>query len=307
MHIKVHSHNEWEKLRQVVVGSAVNANWPKNDPVFAKESEKTLWKSSPVPSGPVSTQIIKETERDLDRLCDVLVDFGAEVFRPSEIDFVQTDGMYNYCPRDRLLIAGGTIVDPPMLYPCRNQEIEALKFVTDAAPTVHMPKNSDMVLDAANICRLGDTWLYLESPSGNTSAASWLQTHFPEISIEVCNFYAGVHIDSTIVPLNDHTVMLNTSRITEKNCPKIFDEWDKIWIDDCVARAFYRYPYASKWIGMNCLSLDSNTVIVDNLQKNIIKLLEKKNFNVIPLELRHSRTLGGGFHCVTLDLWRQDD
>jgi len=25
---------------------------------------------------------------------------------------------------------------------------------------------------------------------------------------------------------------------------------------------------------------------------------------VIPLELRHSRTLGGGFHCVTLDLQR---
>jgi hypothetical protein len=26
---------------------------------------------------------------------------------------------------------------------------------------------------------------------------------------------------------------------------------------------------------------------------------------VIPLELRHSRTLGGGFHCVTLDLHRE--
>ena len=24
----------------------------------------------------------------------------------------------------------------------------------------------------------------------------------------------------------------------------------------------------------------------------------------IPLELRHARTLGGGFHCVTLDLHR---
>jgi len=27
---------------------------------------------------------------------------------------------------------------------------------------------------------------------------------------------------------------------------------------------------------------------------------------VIPHELRHSRTLGGGFHCVTLDTWRQE-
>ena len=34
--------------------------------------------------------------------------------------------------------------------------------------------------------------------------------------------------------------------------------------------------------------------------------LEQRGFTVIPLELRHSRTLGGGFHCVTLDLVRSN-
>jgi glycine amidinotransferase/scyllo-inosamine-4-phosphate amidinotransferase 1 len=38
----------------------------------------------------------------------------------------------------------------------------------------------------------------------------------------------------------------------------------------------------------------------------LIKILEENKFTVIPLELRHSRTLGGGFHCVTLDLVRTD-
>ena len=37
----------------------------------------------------------------------------------------------------------------------------------------------------------------------------------------------------------------------------------------------------------------------------LIKKLESRNFTVIPLELRHSRTLGGGFHCVTLDTQRR--
>ena len=58
---------------------------------------------------------------------------------------------------------------------------------------------------------------------------------------------------------------------------------------------------------MNMLVVDPNTIIVDKHQYNLIKILEQHKFTVIPLELRHSRTLGGGFHCVTLDLLRSSD
>jgi hypothetical protein len=46
---------------------------------------------------------------------------------------------------------------------------------------------------------------------------------------------------------------------------------------------------------------------VDKHQKKLIKTLEENNITVVPLELRHSRTLGGGFHCVTLDLLRESN
>jgi glycine amidinotransferase/scyllo-inosamine-4-phosphate amidinotransferase 1 len=160
------------------------------------------------------------------------------------------------------------------------------------------------VLDAANVCRLNDSWLFLESDSGNRAAYDWLCRHFPNINIELCNFYSGVHIDSTIVPLREGLVMLNGSRVNEGNCPKIFATWDKIYVDDVVAQDFYQYPYASKWIAMNMLVVDPHTVIVDKYQTELIRQLEQWSFTVIPLELRHSRTLGGGFHCVTLDLVR---
>ena len=55
---------------------------------------------------------------------------------------------------------------------------------------------------------------------------------------------------------------------------------------------------------MNMLSVDPNTVIVDREQLTLIEDLERAKFTVIPLQMRHSRTLGGGFHCVTLDLAR---
>ena len=43
---------------------------------------------------------------------------------------------------------------------------------------------------------------------------------------------------------------------------------------------------------------------VDDIQKKLIAQLKEEKFNVISLPMRHARTLGGGFHCVTCDLER---
>lgn len=304
--MKISSWNEWDNLREVVVGSATNANWPSEDPVFSKSSETTRWKKTPIPSGPVPQWIIDETNEDLQGLVDILEKLHITVHRPIDLDFVASGGMYNYCPRDRLLIAGDTIVDVSMLYPCRDQEIFGLEFLVDHKhKIVTMPRQQGMICDAANVCRLNNTWLFLQSFSGNQSAAQWLQSRFPDIKIELCKFYSGMHIDSTVVPLREGIVMLNASRITKDNLPNCLKNWQHIWIWDCVPQTFYQYPYASKWIGMNTLSVNPHTVIVDSHQIEIIKKLEQAKFTVIPHTLRHSRTLGGGFHCVTLDLVRE--
>lgn len=304
--MKLSSSNEWGKLKSIIVGSATHANWPSNDPVFSQEHLKTLWRETPVPSGAVPQWIVDEANEDLDELAIVLTKLGIEVFRPREMNFVERAGMYNYCPRDRLLIAGDRVIDPAMMYPCRDQEIETLDYVLDAARIVYnMPRNNGMTMDAANVARLGNTWLYLESDSGNKLAYDWLCKQLPDITIELVNFYSGVHIDSTICPLREGFVVLNASRVTPQNCPRAFDGWTKLWVTDVESQKFYEYPYASKWIGMNMLSIDPKTVIVDKQQYTLIEDLERAGFTTIPLQMRHARTLGGGFHCVTLDLIRE--
>jgi glycine amidinotransferase/scyllo-inosamine-4-phosphate amidinotransferase 1 len=75
--------------------------------------------------------------------------------------------------------------------------------------------------------------------------------------------------------------------------------------DQIVAQDFYQYPYASKWIAMNMLALNPETVIIDAAQTELITILKKHKIDSIPLTLSHSRTLGGGFHCVTLDTRRR--
>lgn len=304
--MKIHSYNEWDKLRTVIVGDATKANWPNNDPVFSKESEKTNWKETPVPSGPVPNWIINEANEDLQALADTFKSLGVQVIRPDVLDFQSLDGMYNYCPRDRLIVHGSTVIDPAMMYPCRDMEIKCYNSVlTQAERVLTMPRNQGMILDAANVLRMGKKWLFLESASGNRQAYQWLCNQLPEIEIELVNFYAGVHIDSTISVLRPGFVVVNGSRVTPQNIPQAFDGWTIYYVNQVHEQKFYQYPYASKWIGLNMLSVDPNTVIVDQNQTQIIDDLTKFGFTVIPLELRHARTLGGGFHCVTLDIHRQ--
>lgn len=303
----INSRNEWDPLEKIIVGSATNANWPMTDPVFAEEARNSLWKETPAPNGPVPQFIIDQANKELDILSETLLRYGAIVYRPKPMDFVKEQGMYNYCPRDRMLVAGDTLVDVNMMYPCRNQESKNyIRLISEARNIFTMPRDQGMTLDAANICRLGDTWLFLESASGNRAAYEWLCAKFPKINIELCNFYSGVHIDSTITPLREGLVLLNSSRVNEQNCPKAFEDWEKIYITEnqIVTQDFYQYPYASKWIAMNMLVLDPETVILDAAQTELITILKRHGIDSIPLTLSHSRTLGGGFHCVTLDTRR---
>jgi N-dimethylarginine dimethylaminohydrolase len=302
----INSYNEWDRLKRVVVGDASHANWPRHDPVFSAEAKHTLWKETPLPQGPVPQWIIDEANQDLQTLADTLTAHGVQVVRPDPLNFQVHDGLYNYCPRDRLIVHGSTIINPAMMYPCRDMELQCYHDIVDQAAHYHfMPRNEGMVLDAANVLRLGpDKMLFLESASGNRAAYDWLCRTLPDVDIELCNFYAGVHIDSTIVALNKDTFIVNGSRVTADTVPKMLQDKTIIMINDVVAQGFHEYPYASKWIALNMLSIDPRTVIVDAAQELMIGMLEALDFTVIPLTLRHSRTLGGGFHCVTLDLER---
>ena len=127
----INTWDEWSPLRRVVVGSATDANWPTTDPVFSREGEKTTWKETPVPRGPVPQRIIEEANEDLDALSTALTGLGVEVVRPDPLNFQTHDGMYNYCPRDRLLIYGDVIVDPAMMYPCRDMELQCYHDIVD--------------------------------------------------------------------------------------------------------------------------------------------------------------------------------
>jgi N-dimethylarginine dimethylaminohydrolase len=193
--------------------------------------------------------------------------------------------------------------------------------------------NNEISFEAANILKLGKDLLYLVSRSGNKLGAQWLQqvvgsdykVHLTE------GIYGGSHIDSTIMALKPGLVLLNGSRVNIKNCPKILKNWKKIFFEEIietpkkiinfhnkVRKKNYQIlkkrnlfsdinHMASSWIGMNFLSLDKNTIVVDEIQTKLIKLLEKIKFNVIPIKFSNSYFLKGGLHCCTLDTIRKSE
>jgi N-dimethylarginine dimethylaminohydrolase len=55
---------------------------------------------------------------------------------------------------------------------------------------------------------------------------------------------------------------------------------------------------------MNVLSINPDTVICDPLQHYIRDKLDTAGITTVGINLRHSRTLGGGHHCTTLDTYR---
>lgn len=335
--MKIGSKNEWDPLVSCVVGDATGARFPELDEIFQYNHEVTAYKDAPHPRGQFPNHVIDEANEDLEILANTLKQFGVKVYRPADLDHAhvvkthqwETDGMYNYCPRDVLLVVDDTVIEAPMAYRARQMENIAYWKIKNraiehnarwlAAPRPRLltmenyVEDGNIVLterepifDAANVLRVNNDILYLVSNSGNRKGAQWLQNILgKDYRVHLIdNLYAYAHIDSTISVLREGFVVLNGSRVNDNNCPKIFDGWTKMYVDDVVPQSFYQYPYASKWIALNMLSINPDTVVVDKNQTALIKQLERNKFTVVPLELRHSRTLGGGFHCVTLDLER---
>jgi len=116
-----------------------------------------------------------------------------------------------------------------------------------------------------------------------------------------------VHLDTSILPLSAGTVLLNPARVTESNLPEYFSSWKKIWSEEPVETPYIEHwAPASPWLGMNVLSINDRTVAVEQSQTVLIKQLEREGFDILPVRLRHCRTLSGGPHCVTLDTVRDD-
>jgi scyllo-inosamine-4-phosphate amidinotransferase 1 len=331
-------HNEWDPLEEVIIGTALGARIPRPDLGLHALEYADLDRAEHIPSGPVDSRIVEETVEELEQLCAELTRLGITVRRPAPRDLSatvatpnwSTDGFYDYCPRDGVLTIGDTIIETPMVLRSRFLEGFAyrelfLRYLDGGARWISAPKpvltdemfrpeapqgrrlgNLEPAFDAANVLRLGTDLLYLLSDSGNERGLRWLRSTLGDTyTVHACaDIYASTHVDSTIVPLRPGLVLLNPERVNDRNMPDVLRSWDHVWAPEMVDIGYAGSPRASTWIGMNLLMLRPDLAIADAHQPELLRLLEKHGIDVLPMSLTHARTLGGGFHCVSLDIHR---
>jgi N-dimethylarginine dimethylaminohydrolase len=164
--------------------------------------------------------------------------------------------------------------------------------------------------DAANVIRANDHLLYLVSNSGNRKGAEYLQD-FVGADVKVHTLekvYSYMHIDSTVAFLREGLLLANPSRIKHKDMlPAPFNKWDIVWAPEPVDIGHYPgLCNSSIWTwNVNLFSINPNLVVLEKHQEPTRKVLEAHGIECAMLPIRHARTLGGCFHCCTLDLVRE--
>ena len=315
--------NEWGNLNKVVVGIADNARIPNIDLSVRTVNYADLSDTNTIHIGPYPQQVINEANEDLETFANFLTGEGVEVVRPN----VTNCNYYNYCPRDSVFVHNNTTLATPMPIRARKSEWKAFQHHLDNPINLscEMPDNlynldcvgnKDILalnetipaFDAANIIRANEDILYLVSNSGNKLGATILKDALgSKVNVHTLEgVYSYMHIDSTIAFLREGLMLLNPSRIKSKDVlPKPFKNWDVIWCPEPTDIGHYPgYCNASTWINMNLFSVNTRLVALEENQHNLRKELEKHSIDCAMLPMRHQRTLGGGFHCVTLDIDR---
>jgi glycine amidinotransferase/scyllo-inosamine-4-phosphate amidinotransferase 1 len=319
------SNNEWDPLKKVIVGLADYARIPIMDKSLRTVNYSHITEDNQyIPYGLYPLQVINEANEDLDRLATELTKLGIEVVRPLN----RPTDYYNYCPRDLATVIGTTSIVAPMSLQSRKDDYKNIVMhlenthvipndQSDDNYNLNSIGNKDILalneyypkFDAANIIRANDDILYLVSNTGNKKGAEYLQlllgSDYKVHTLE--GVYSYIHIDSTVAFLREGLMLLNPSRIPDKSImPAPFNTWDAIYCPDPVDIGYYSiYNNASTWVNVNLLSISDKLVVLEEHQEPLRKELEKYGIESLMLPMRHARTLGGCFHCVTLDLVRK--
>lgn len=132
----VSSHNEWDPLEEVIVGTVDGATVPPWDDmleVTMPSDQKAFYHQNAGRGFPAER--IEAARRDLEEFVHILKAEGVTVRRPEPVDFSklyatpewESTGLYAAMPRDLLLVVGDEIIESPLSWRSRHYEIHAYR------------------------------------------------------------------------------------------------------------------------------------------------------------------------------------
>lgn len=174
--------------------------------------------------------------------------------------------------------------------------------------------NSRAAFDTADFMRFGKTIIAQVSNVTNKKGIEYVQAMVPEgYAVEILETTEGLttrHIDATILPLRKGLLLYSAPRVTEESLRShaVFQDWQ------LRPYPFVPQPRAppappcfmcSPWLVLNALSLDEKRIFVEENNTEFADWV-KEEFGMEPIMIpfAHVNSIGGSFHCSTVDLVR---
>ena len=333
--------NEWSMLRAVIVGRGEHSCFPNEPAGMIRATMPTEFHSEFKHLNQFPVHIVKAATQELHHLANVLEERGIRVYRPHLIDWRIEQGYTGAMVRDGLLSVGNTLIEAPFAWGCRRDEIslslgDLLDELerNDSNKIIRAPKNtksgaiyretySDQhsndwainntrpAFDAADFMRFGKLILGQLSNVTNMKGVEYLQAAVPsgyQVELLEVNDRGAMHIDATILPLRDHLLIYNPLRTTEAAIQKhkALADWECKACPMPRARQQGEPPLfmTSNWLMMNILSIDAKTVIIEESDDEFAEWLGTLGVETIKLPFKNVHSIGGSFHCATVDLFR---
>lgn len=167
----------------------------------------------------------------------------------------------------------------------------------------------EMMFDAAQCLRLGRDIVANVSTENHELGVAWLERHLEgRFRVHRVHRLSDSHIDSMVLALRPGLLLVRSEAVVEA-LPPALRRWDRIVAPAPTQNNFPQYHddaliLTSPFIDLNVLSVDPETVLVNEASPELVRTLEDAKFTVVPVRHRHRRLFGGGFHCFTLDTVR---
>ena len=323
--IPIKGYATFDPLKHCWLGSGFKAEWFHDLPIY--KNNKIM--------DPIK-RIADETEEDYQTLEKILKDAGVKTYR-SFLDINKVGSLKNIFrppvnPRDHFAVIGEKI------YVGRGNTLgytDVLQKINKNNLSLYDEDN--FVINTAAICRVGkDIWWDMTKATPKDTINKYKKQWESEgFRVHISN--RGYHSDSSFCVVKPGCIVsLREIQKYETEFPNwdvlyLPDQaWDKVdsflqmkhkvggqwWLkgeehnDELIT---FVNTWLNDWVGyveetvfdVNMLSVDENTIICNNYNKEVFDHFKKHKVEPIVFNFRHRYFWDGGVHCITQDLYRE--
>ena len=321
--IPVKGYATFDPLKHCWIGSSFKIDW---------FSDLSIFKNNKI-MDPLK-RIAEETEEDYQTLEGILKNAGVTTYR-SFLDIDKYGSLKNIfrpptCPRDHFAVIG------EKLY-CGERVPGYANILTQIDRANLELTSISGKISTAGICRVGkDLWWDIDSTVPESLYSKYKQKWEQE-GFRVHLSFRGYHNDAVFCVVRPGCIVSLREIQEYKNEFPGWDvlylpdqSWDKVSpfleMKDKVGGSWWLKgeehndqliqfvnTWLHDWVGyveetvfdVNMLSIDQNTIICNNYNKEVFDYFKKHKVDPIVFNFRHRYFWDGGVHCITQDLYRE--